>query len=28
PKKLTDLGFQFHYSRIDRAFNQLLTASQ
>ncbi|EEZ00592.1 predicted nucleoside-diphosphate sugar epimerase [Vibrio sp. RC586] len=24
PKKLTDLGFQFHFSRIDRAFNQLL----
>lgn len=23
PKKLTDLGFQFHYSRIDRALSQL-----
>ncbi|MDP4492427.1 TIGR01777 family oxidoreductase [Vibrio sp. AH4] len=28
PKKLTDLGFQFHYSRIDRAFSHLLSQAQ
>ncbi|TXY12361.1 TIGR01777 family oxidoreductase [Vibrio mimicus] len=28
PKKLTDLGFQFYYSRIDRAFSQLLNQTQ